>query len=601
MARTFDYIVVGAGSSGCVLADRLSADGRHTVLLIEAGAKERNPLYRMPLVSGRLNRYRMNNWFYHSVPQRKLNKREIFLPRGKMVGGSFIFNGMQYVRGHPSDYDAWASMGLRGWSYAELLPYFKRSESYFRGANAYHGGDGPLPVTREAELNLLSRVFLKACAEAGYPSNDDFNGPEQEGFGQYDFNLRNGQRWTTARAFLYPALKRPNLELQANAAVTKIVLKDRIAVGVEVEQAGKRESIMARRETIVAAGAIDTPKLLMLSGIGDGRELQLLGIDVKCNSPGVGKNLIDHAYVAVGHKCKEPVSLAGTLRLDRLAWAIARGVVARRGPAARSPLEVGGFWRSQCDLPAPDCQFVFLPIYGQHVRVWAPWSQTLDDHNFSLLVWAIRPASRGEIRLRTPNPVEPPVIDPRYMTDDRDVETTLVGLKAARRLIEQRAFDAYRGAEIAPGSAVVSDEELVGYIRGSAISGHHACGTARMGHDNDAVVDDQLRVRGVDRLRIADASVTPTMPSGNTNAPVIMIAEKASDLILQAAQRERNVVVSSHQSLHEDVGPFCSTGWKCQEGFGQTYLGKESQWTLSNAFSVCRSTAGTASWRRCCF
>ncbi|MFZ1429098.1 MAG: choline dehydrogenase [Geminicoccaceae bacterium] len=529
----YDFIVVGAGSAGCVLAQRLSADGRHSVLLLEAGGYGRNPIYDLPMLAAALFQKRSNNWFFYTEPQPGLNGRRIFLPRGKAIGGSFVFNGAQYIRGHRSDFDHWRQLGNEGWAYADVLPYFKRSESYENGETDYHGAGGGLAVNKLAEVNPLSHVFLRACHEAGYALNDDFNGAEQDGFGLYDFNVSKGRRCTTARAFLYPALKRPNLRVEVGVDMRRVLIEQGRAVGVEVRRSGVTLLARARREVILATGSINTPKLLMLSGIGDGEALKRHGIEVEAHLPGVGANLQDHLTVSVGYRCTQPISLVGTLRLDRLAVAVARGVLLRRGPVVRSPLEAGGFMRTQTGLQAPDCQVVFLPIHVSGAqKIWMPWAQSADDHSFALRVWPNRPESRGQLTLASADPDADPIIDPMFFTAGSDIAVTREGVRHLRRIAAQPAFDAYRGIELQPGADVVSDDELDAFIREKAGTGHHTCGTARMGHDPMAVVDDQLRVHGIAGLRVADASIMPTMVSGNTNAATIMIGEKASDLIL---------------------------------------------------------------------
>lgn len=532
MAKSFDYIIVGAGSAGCVLADRLSADGRSSVLLVEAGTREWIPLYRLPMLAGRMYRFGINNWFYNSTPQPDMHDRSIFLPRGKMVGGSFIFNGMQYVRGHATDYDLWAQMGNRGWSYREVLPYFKKSEAYYAGASEFHGADGPLPVTKQPENNPLSQAFLEACHEAGHPLNADFNGAVQDGFGFFDFNIRNGRRITTAHSHLYPALKRSNLTLMSSTLTDRIVFDNGSATGIEVVRGGSRQLITARREVILSAGAINTPQILLRSGVGPAEEIRQHGINVRADVPGVGKNFQDHINVGIGYQANEPVSLVGALRLDRLVIEMLRAILLRKGPVARSVLEAGGFFRSRAGLEAPDVQVVFTPIFGPAARVWMPWAQSLDDHSFGAVVWPIRPASRGEVRLSSADPNAAPIVDPKFLSAKADIETTLVGLRELRRILNQPALARYRGAEIKPGASVENDNDWIDYIRGNGGTGHHACGTTKMGADPMAVVDERLKLHSMRGVRIADASIMPTMPSGNTNAPVIMIAEKAADLIL---------------------------------------------------------------------
>ncbi len=530
---SFDFIVVGAGSAGCVLANRLSADGKYSVLLLEAGKHGRNPLYNLPMLAASLFQKRSNNWFFYTEPQPGLDGRRIFLPRGKMIGGSFVFNGAQYIRGHRTDFDHWHALGNEGWAYADVLPYFKRSESYEHGESEFHGADGGLAVTKLAEVNPLSNVFLEACAQAGHPRNDDFNGAEQEGFGLYDFNVRNGRRCTTAHAFLQPALRRPNLKVEVGVRLRRVLIEAGRAVGVALTRDGVPLEARARREVILATGSINTPKLLMLSGIGDGAALRRHGIEVQAHLPGVGANLQDHLTISIGYRCTQPVSLVGTLRLDRLMVAMARGVLQRRGPIVRSPLEAGGFLHTTPGLPAPDCQVVFLPIHvGGSQKIWMPWAQSAEDHSFALRIWPNRPESRGRLTLGSADPEADPIIDPRFLTAPADIAVTRQGVRELRRIVTQPAFDAFRGVELQPGADVVGDDELDAFIREKAGTGHHTCGTAKMGQDAMAVVDERLCVHGIAGLRVADASIMPTMVSGNTNAATIMIGEKASDLIL---------------------------------------------------------------------
>lgn len=530
----YDYVVIGAGSAGCVVASRLSADGRHKVLLLEAGTSAWNPLYKLPLLAGRLWRFSMNNWNYHSRPQEQLSGQRIFLPRGKMIGGSFIFNGMQHIRGNRFDYDHWASLGNDGWSYDEVLPYFRRSESYYAGENLFHGGNGGLPVEKPATVNPLTEVFLEACAQAGLPLNSDFNGASQEGFGVYDFNTKGGRRWTTADAFLRPALARGNLTVRTQTMVSRLRFRNSTVVEVELIGRGNVSAVNVNKEVILSAGAFNSPKLLMLSGVGDAEQLRRLSIPVVCDLPGVGRNLQDHCNYSVGHQCREPISVVGTLRLDRLTVQMLRAILFRAGPVARNVLEAGGFASTLPGLPAPDCQIVFTPIFGPAARVWMPWAQSLDDHSFGASVWPTRPLSRGSVTLKSADPRDEPVIDPNFLSEPSDFETTRRGIGLLRDIFRQKAFDAYRGTELKPGASA-TPADIDAYIRDNARSGHHACGTARMGNTPDAVVDAQLRVRGLTNLRVADASIMPTMVSGNTNAATIMIGEKASDLVLRAA------------------------------------------------------------------
>ncbi len=546
-ADIFDFVVVGAGSAGCVIANRLSADANNSVAILEAGGTDWNPIYRMTFLAGRLYRWSVNNWVYHSEPQKQLGGRNIYLPRGKMLGGSFIFNGAVYIRGHRYDYDHWRELGNVGWSYADVLPYFKRSEDYEDGENLFHGAGGPLAVRHARPLNPLSEAFINAAVEAGHLPNRDFNGPTQDGAGPFDHNVRDGKRCTTAAGFLRPARNRPNLHIESRAHATCILVKEGRAVGVEFRQGGRSRQIFARREIVLSGGAINTPQLLMLSGIGDAHELQQRGIEVVRHLPGVGQNLQDHLNVVLGYRSKRPVSVVGALRLDRVAANIAAGLMGK-GPFSRGVLEAGCFFRTRPDVPAPDCQVAFTPIYGPVARMWYPWERIsanpLIDHSLGICLWPNRPESRGLVRLRSNDPMDAPAIDPCYLSAEYDLVTTRLAFKQMRRVATQRAFDAFCGDELAPGIDVSGDDEIDDWVRATGASGHHLCGTAKMGHDTMAVVDDQLRVHGVDGLRVADASIMPTMDSGNTNAPTIMIAEKASDMILGRTLRPEDRVLS---------------------------------------------------------
>lgn len=536
--ETFDFIVIGAGSAGCLLAARLADGGKNSVCILEAGRNGGDTLYDLPMLAGRLYLRPQNNWSYNTVPQPGLKNRQIYLPRGKKVGGSFIFNGAQYIRGNRSDYDQWAQLGNRGWSYDDVLPYFMKSEKYLtRSAsgysNGYHGTDGQLAVGKPEKVNVLTKAFLQACKQAGFPLNDDFNGPQQEGFGVYDFNVEDGRRCTTRKAFLDPAVTRGHVKLIANAEVTRLLFeRDRVA-GVEFLEGGRRHTLRPRREVVLSAGAMNTPKLLMLSGIGNAEHLRTLGIEVVRNLPGVGENFMDHINIAIAHQANEKVSLGRVLRWDRFTAATLSTFLFRRGPLSRSALEAGGFFSTRPGLAAPDCQAVFVPISGTASKIKAPWAERLSDHGFLMPIWPNRPASRGRITLRSADPLDGIDIDPCFMSYRDDLETHREGVKIARRILAEPALARYRGIEITPGKDVVTDDEIEAFIRENGKSGHHACGTARMGGDDMAVVDNTLRVHGIANLRIADASVTPTIVTGNTNAVTIMIAEKASDMMLQ--------------------------------------------------------------------
>jgi choline dehydrogenase len=531
-AENYDYIIVGAGSAGCVIADRLSADGRHKVAIIEAGTRVISPLYKMLLMAGHLNKQKAHNWHYRSVPQATLGGNTIFLPRGKMVGGSFKINGAQYVRGHASDFDMWAQAGNRGWSYGEVLPYFKRSERFQDGSNLYHNADGALGVAKAGRLDKLSQAFVDSAVATGYPRNDDFNGRSQEGFGSYHFNVLHGKRHTTADAFLAPALRRGNLHLIKNAHVLRIIFNDRRASGVEVKVGGQRREIRANSEVILSAGALNTPQILMLSGVGDAAALQQMGIPITAHLPGVGQNHQDHFNATLTFQSTQPISLSRDLRVDRLTLSIIQGALFNRGRAMRSALDAGGFFGNRPGSIAPEFQVVFIPVDKIGTRLRMPWENDPKDHGFSIIVWQNRPESTGIVALSSPDPFDPPLIDPRPLSTETDRRVTRAGIREIRKIIAQSPMDPYRGPELRPGVDVQKDDELDDFVRKTGESGYHSCGTARMGIDPLAVVDPELRVIGLSGLRIADASVMPKIPSGNTNAATIMIGEKASDLIL---------------------------------------------------------------------
>ena len=533
--ETFDFVVVGGGSAGCVLAARLSEEGAK-VALLEAGGSGRDPSYDLPFLAAKLFSLKRNNWSYKSEPQGHLGDRRMDFPRGKMLGGSFIFNGAQYIRGHRSDFDVWRQMGNAGWAYDDVLPYFKKSERHDGGANAFHGVDGPLIVAKPPTINPLSLAYIEACRQAGYPLNDDFNGAEQDGFGIYDFNIGGGRRVTTAKAFLRPAMKRCNLKVIVDAHVNRVTLEGGIATGVEFEQGGAVRRVLARREVVLAAGSFNSPQILMLSGIGDPECLAPFGIEVRKALRGVGRNLQDHVNIAVAHECTQPVSFASHLRLHSLTGHMLSAILAKRGPVSRSPLEAGGFFRTSDGLAAPDCQAVFIPYYpGKGLKIFAPWADKLDGQSFVVHVWPNRPESRGRVSLRSADPRQAPLMDPHFLESERDLAITRDAVRVTREIFAQAALAPFRGKELAPGADVRSEAELDAYIRQNAGIGHHACGTAKMGQDDLAVVDESLRVRGIGNLRVADASIMPNMVSGNTNAATIMIAEKAADMMLGRA------------------------------------------------------------------
>jgi choline dehydrogenase len=526
-SMTPDYLIVGGGSAGCVLAERLSAEPSVRGMLLEAGGSDRSPLIRAP---GGLLPIMMSGayaWRYMSAPQRHLDQRVLYTPRGKVLGGGSSINGMVYCRGTASDYDHWAALGNRGWSYAEVLPYFKRAENYYAGASVYHGNSGPIQVTRPKIKSPLAQAFVAAGQQAGYAYNDDTNAAERDGFGPVDLTVGAGRRSSTASAYLRPALQRPNLKVITNAQVTRILLEGRRAAGVEYLQGGKVRSVTAAREVILAAGAINSPQLLLLSGIGPAAQLQQHGISVVADLPGVGENLQDHLAVHVKCRATQPLSMLKYVSPVRGAIALGRYLLFRTGPLADPGMEAIAFLRSQGHLAEPDLKIHFImALYSNNGRSLAPM------HGFSAHINMTHPHSIGRLTLAGSDPLQPPVIDQNYLAAEQDRVALRRGIQIAREVFGQRAFDRYRGAELAPGPDIQSDAAIDAYIRAKAEADYHSVGTCRMGSDRDAVVDDQLRVHGLECLRVVDASVMPRIVGGNTNMPVIMIAERAADLIL---------------------------------------------------------------------
>ena len=535
VVREFDYIIIGAGSAGCVLANRLSADPGNRVLLLEAGPRDRNPFIHVPAGLAKVIPDRRFNWAYESEPQENLEGRRILWPRGKTLGGTSSLNGMIYIRGHARDYDIWRQLGLAGWSYAEVLPYFKRAEGNERGADAWHGGDGPLNVSDARHANPLFDAFVEAGRQAGYPVNRDFNGADQEGFGRYQFTIRKARRWSAAMAYLRPVLGRANLTVETEALTERIDIAQGRAVGVSWRHDGVRQSARAAREVILSAGAINSPHILMLSGIGDANHLRLHGIAPRLDRPEVGRNLQDHHNIHTVHASKVKTLTDELTRLERGALALARAWLLRSGPAAGFPLEGGAFIRTDPALDMPDVQFHFS-AGNLMALIRQPFTAPTTDHTrpdaFMCHACLLRPESRGEIRLKSSDPAAAPAIDPNYLATEGDRRTMRAGFRAMRAVLNQPALAELSRGEIWPGPDVASDEQIDAFIRKAASTVYHPVGTCRMGTDPGAVVDAALKVRGMDGLRVVDASVMPTLVGGNTNAPTIMIAEKAADMIL---------------------------------------------------------------------
>jgi choline dehydrogenase len=534
--KSYDYIIVGAGSAGCVLANRLSADPAVQVCLLEAGPADTSPFIRMPIGIIPMMMSKTMNWRYFTEPQQHLNRRTLYWPRGKTLGGSSSSNAMVYTRGHAWDYDHWAALGNPGWNYAAVLPFFKCAENHERGADAFHGVGGPLNVADQRTPNLLSDVYVKAAVEAGFVENPDFNGSSQEGVNLYEVTQKNGERWSVARAYLHPVLRRANLTVITGARTTRILLDGKRARGVAYLKSGTVTEIHASQEVILSGGTINSPQLLMLSGIGPEQALQQHGITVNHVLPGVGQNLQDHLDVMVVHHCSKPVSLAvswstGLAQVGHL-WNYLSN---RKGPLTTNGAEGGGFVKSDPTQSIPDLQFHFAGVHlDDHARNLKSAVATMIGHGYTLHVCDLRPKSRGHVGLRSADPLADAVVEPNYLSHPDDMQTMIKGVKAARRVLAAKAFDPYRGAEMFPGSAAQSDVQIEMFIRAKAGTIYHPVGTCKMGHDPMAVVDATLKVHGMQGLRVVDASIMPTLVGGNTNAPTVMIAEKAAAMILAA-------------------------------------------------------------------
>ena len=527
-----DYVIVGAGSAGCAMAYRLAEAGKQ-VLVIEHGGSDRGPFIQMPATLSYPMNMKTYDWGYRTEPEPHLDGRTLVTPRGKVIGGSSSINGMTYVRGHAKDFDHWVEQGAQGWSYADVLPYFKRMEHWYDGGHggdpSWRGTDGPLHVTRGPRKNPLTRAFVEAGGQAGYPITGDYNGERQEGFGPFDSTIYKGRRWSAASAYLRPALKRPNCTL-IRAFARRIVVQDGCAVGVEVSRGSQIEVIKANVEVIIAASSLNSPKLLMLSGIGPAAHLAEHGIDVIADRPGVGQNLQDHLELYIQQAATKPVTLFQYWNLRGKARIGAEWLLWRTGLGASNQFESAGFIRSRAGVDYPDIQFHFLPIAVSYDGKVAP-----DGHGFQAHVGPMRSASRGQVTLRSYDPHDSPRIQFNYMSDPQDWVDFRTCIRLTREILGQSAFDDYRGHEIQPGDAAQSDAALDDFIRDHAESAYHPCGTCKMGMADDpmAVVDPQARVIGVGGLRLADSSIFPRITNGNLNAPSIMVGEKAADHILQ--------------------------------------------------------------------
>jgi choline dehydrogenase len=529
----YDYIVVGAGSAGCVLANRLSEDGAQSVLLLEAGGRDWHPYIHMPLGMRRLSPRQSINWDFTTEPEPNCNGRRIFVPRGKVLGGTSSINAMLYARGHPRDYDQWRQQGLAGWGYEDVLPYFKRSENSHRGESRYHGKGGPLDVSPGSPAHALFHLFTAAAAKRDFPNTDDYNGALPEGIGAPDFTTARGLRRSTARAFLYPALRRRNLHLETRALVHRVLIAQGRATGVLYAKGGALHTAHARREVILSGGTYNSPQLLLLSGIGPADELKPLGIAPVLDRPEVGRNLQEHANAVITFTLKEPISITGKLRLDRLALSTLRWAFSGTGIVAHMPTQCVAFLRTRGESERPDIELLLNPV-SPDAAPWFPGLKAPVAHCFSSRVALLHPRSRGKVTLRSADPAAPPRILWNLFDDPWDLETLRGGLKTVRAIFAEPPLRDVTAEELSPGPRFPGDDDLDAWLRDNAQTAAHPAGTCRMGADDGAVLDAELRVRGIEGLRVADCSVMPQVVGSNTNAPTIMIAEKAADMIRHA-------------------------------------------------------------------
>ncbi|MFN0084526.1 MAG: GMC family oxidoreductase [Blastocatellia bacterium] len=517
----FDYVIIGAGSAGCVLANRLTEDPAVRVLLLEAGGPDRKQEIRIPAAFPKLFKTEYD-WAYHTEPEPHLENRRVFWPRGKTLGGSSAINAMIYSRANAADHDAWREFGVTGWSYEEMLPWYKKSEHNERWENRWHGRGGPLNIADARSINPLTREFVEAAKEAGIVFNEDFNGAAQEGVGYFQVTHKSGRRWSAAAAFLKPAMRRKNLTVRTGAQVTRLLFEKSRAVGVAFVWEGREQQAAASREILLSGGAINSPQILMLSGLGPADHLRSRDLPIIADLPGVGQNLQDHPLIGVEFECTEPIGLHKADNFRN----ILQYMLFQRGPLSSNVGEAGAFLHTRPTLRAPDLELVFAPVFYMESGMANP-----DLHGFSIGTVVQHPESRGEIRLRSNDPLEAPIIHANYFAEEIDMTTAVEGVKISRELLRSKRFDHFRGREWWPGEAARSDHDLARHVRQTSETLYHPVGTCRIGADAMAVVDERLRLRGIEGLRVIDASVIPAQTTGHTNAPVTAIAEKAADLI----------------------------------------------------------------------